>query len=83
MYNCYVQFVKTFPFGGLYKIHHVAIAPASFQYHQELYNIAICLMVQTYLIAVMPIILQGPDKGAGQSGSCPRRRSIRGAKTLL
>jgi hypothetical protein len=45
MCNCYVRFVKTFPFGGLYKIHHVAIAPASFQYHQECYNIAICLMV--------------------------------------
>jgi hypothetical protein len=45
MYNCYVRFIKTFPFGGLCKIHHVAIAPASFQYHQECYNIAICLMV--------------------------------------
>jgi len=31
----------------------------------------------------MSINLQGPDKGAGQSSSCPRRRSIRCAKTLL
>jgi hypothetical protein len=69
MYNYYVPFVKTFPFGGFYKVHHVEIAPASFQYHQERCNIAICLMVQIYLIAVMPIILQGSDSRAAARGA--------------
>ena len=43
MYNCYVRFVKTCTFDGLYKVHHVAIAPASLQYHQERYNVAFVL----------------------------------------
>jgi len=32
MYNCYIRFVKTFPFGYLYKLYHVAIAAITFQY---------------------------------------------------
>jgi hypothetical protein len=70
MHNCYVRFVKTCTFDGLYKVHHVAIAPASLQYHQERYNVAFVLWCKY----INPLTSNDPYRG--RTASLTSKRCI-------